>query len=79
MAALDVLIDGARNTIMYEREGTLREHLFKLFATNHSPASQARDATRAAVLPAEGAYSERPWLQEPLPCADRVIHRCRGI
>jgi tetraether lipid synthase len=37
----DVLIDGARNTIVYEQESGLRNHLFKLFATNHSPASQA--------------------------------------
>jgi hypothetical protein len=36
-----VLIEGARNTIMYERENGLRDHLFKLFATNHSPVSQA--------------------------------------
>src|SRR5260370_32511119 len=37
----EVLIDGARNTIVYEQEPGLRDHLFKLFATNHSPASQA--------------------------------------
>jgi len=37
----EVLIDGARNTIVYEQEAGLRDHLFKLFATNHSPASQA--------------------------------------
>jgi hypothetical protein len=37
----EILIDGARNTIVYEKESGLRDHLFKLFATNHSPASQA--------------------------------------
>jgi 7,8-dihydro-6-hydroxymethylpterin dimethyltransferase len=37
----DVLINGAKNTIVYEQEPGLRDHLFKLFATNHSPASQA--------------------------------------
>jgi hypothetical protein len=37
----EVLIDGARNTIVYEQEPGLRDHLFKLFATNHSPMSQA--------------------------------------
>jgi 7,8-dihydro-6-hydroxymethylpterin dimethyltransferase len=37
----EVLIDGSRNTIVYEQEADLRNHLFKLFATNHSPASQA--------------------------------------
>ena len=41
MIAPEVLIEGARNTIVYEKESSLREHLFKLFATNHSPASQA--------------------------------------
>jgi uncharacterized radical SAM superfamily Fe-S cluster-containing enzyme len=41
MVEPEVLIDGARNTIVYEHEASLREHLFKLFATNHSPVSQA--------------------------------------
>ena len=38
----DVLINGAKNTIVYEQEKGLREHIFKLFATNHSPEGQAR-------------------------------------
>src|SRR5215470_11133788 len=37
----DVLINGAANTILYEQEATVRENLFKLFATNHSPRSGA--------------------------------------
>jgi uncharacterized radical SAM superfamily Fe-S cluster-containing enzyme len=37
----EILIDGAKNTIIYEQEAGLRDHLFKLFATNHSPSSQA--------------------------------------
>jgi hypothetical protein len=41
MVPPEVLIDGARNTIVYEQEAGLREHLFKLFATNHSPEGQA--------------------------------------
>jgi hypothetical protein len=41
MVPPEVLIDGARNTIVYEQESGIRDHLFKLFATNHSPASQA--------------------------------------
>jgi uncharacterized radical SAM superfamily Fe-S cluster-containing enzyme len=36
-----VLIDGSRNTIVYEHDASLRDHLFKLFATNHSPISAA--------------------------------------
>jgi len=41
MVPPEVLINGAKNTIVYEQEPGLRDHLFKLFATNHSPASQA--------------------------------------
>ena len=37
----DVLINGGRNTIVYERDESIREHIFKLFSTNHSPRSQA--------------------------------------
>ena len=34
-----VLIDGRRNTIVYEYDDDVRDHIFKLFATNHSPES----------------------------------------
>jgi 7,8-dihydro-6-hydroxymethylpterin dimethyltransferase len=37
----DVLINGARNTIVYESDTAIRDCLFKLFATNHSPESGA--------------------------------------
>jgi uncharacterized radical SAM superfamily Fe-S cluster-containing enzyme len=37
-----VLIEGGRNTIVYEQDETVREGVFKLFATNHSPASGAQ-------------------------------------
>jgi 7,8-dihydro-6-hydroxymethylpterin dimethyltransferase len=37
----EVLINGAANTILYEQEPAVRNGLFKLFATNHSPQSQA--------------------------------------
>ncbi len=37
----EVLINGAANTILYEQEPAIRDNLFKLFATNHSPASTA--------------------------------------
>lgn len=36
-----ILIEGARNTIVFEQDPGLRESLFKLFSTNHSPESQA--------------------------------------
>jgi uncharacterized radical SAM superfamily Fe-S cluster-containing enzyme len=35
------LIDGARNTIVYEHDPDLRTRIFKAFATNHSPQSAA--------------------------------------
>jgi uncharacterized radical SAM superfamily Fe-S cluster-containing enzyme len=37
----EVLITGARNTIIYEEEQGIRDCLFKLFSTNHSPQSGA--------------------------------------
>lgn len=36
-----VLIEGGRNTIVYEQDDTVRENIFKVFATNHSPKSSA--------------------------------------
>ena len=37
-----LLIEGGRNTIVYEQDPAIRDGIFKLFATNHSPESQAR-------------------------------------
>jgi uncharacterized radical SAM superfamily Fe-S cluster-containing enzyme len=36
-----VLIEGGRNTIVYEQDAGLQQHLFKLLATNHGPQSAA--------------------------------------
>jgi uncharacterized radical SAM superfamily Fe-S cluster-containing enzyme len=36
-----ILIEGGRNTIVYEQDERVREGIFKLFATNHSPESGA--------------------------------------
>jgi len=36
-----VLIEGGRNTIVYEQDERVRDSLFALFATNHSPESSA--------------------------------------
>jgi len=38
----DVLINGGRNTILYEQDYAVRDNVFKVFATNHSPESGAR-------------------------------------
>jgi 7,8-dihydro-6-hydroxymethylpterin dimethyltransferase len=37
-----VLIEGGRNTIVYEQDDAVRQSVFKLFATNHSPESGVR-------------------------------------
>ena len=37
-----VLIEGGRNTIVYEGDDAVREGVFKLFATNHSSESSAQ-------------------------------------
>jgi uncharacterized radical SAM superfamily Fe-S cluster-containing enzyme len=37
----EVLVEGGRNTIVYEKEEVVREKLFDLFSTHHSPESQA--------------------------------------
>ena len=37
----EVLIEGGRNSIVLEKDEGLRDAVFKLFATNHSPQSQA--------------------------------------
>jgi hypothetical protein len=34
-----ILINAGRNTIVYEQDEAIREGIFKLFATNHSPRS----------------------------------------
>ena len=35
----EVLINGARNTIVFEADTALQQHLFRTFSTNHSPES----------------------------------------
>jgi len=37
----EVLINGGRNTVLYEQDAVLRDAVFTLFATNHSPQTQA--------------------------------------
>ena len=37
----DVLLAGERNTIVFEQDPVLKDAVFRLFATNHSPESQA--------------------------------------
>lgn len=37
-----ILIEGGRNTIVYEQDPVVTDHIFRLFATNHSPSSSAQ-------------------------------------
>ncbi|HTM01522.1 MAG TPA: radical SAM protein [Candidatus Omnitrophota bacterium] len=37
-----ILIEGGRNTIIYEQDRAMQQQIFRLFATNHSPDSSAR-------------------------------------
>jgi uncharacterized radical SAM superfamily Fe-S cluster-containing enzyme len=37
----EVLIEGGRNTVLYEQEQVLHEHIFRTFSTSHSPSSGA--------------------------------------
>ena len=38
----DTLLQSSGNTIVYEQDERLREHIFSLFSTSHSPASSTR-------------------------------------
>lgn len=38
----EILIEGGRNTILFEKDAAVQQGIFKLFATNHSPESSAR-------------------------------------
>lgn len=40
-ATPETLVKGEANTIVYERDPAMREAVFRLFSTNHSPESQA--------------------------------------
>lgn len=37
----NVLLQGSRNTIVYEQDETVRDHIFSLFSTSHSPESSS--------------------------------------
>ena len=58
-----ILIEGGRNSIVYERDPAVREGLFRLFSTSHSPESGAaslRDllcCLPRVEVPAEFAYA----------------------
>ncbi|MCC7055274.1 MAG: radical SAM protein [Gemmatimonadaceae bacterium] len=52
----EVLLAGDRNTIVFEQDPALKDQVFRLFATNHSPESQATHlASLLCCLPAVDA------------------------
>ena len=51
-----ILIEGGRNTIVYENDDEVRRNVFKTFATNHSPSSMAASLKQLlCCLPAVAA------------------------
>ena len=55
----DVLVQGGRNTITYEKEDIVREKIFDLFSTHHSPGSQAGAMNDLlAAIPASDSVSD---------------------
>lgn len=54
----EVLVEGGRNTIAYEKEGAIQAKLFDLFSTHHSPGSQTGAMNDfLAAVPASGSLS----------------------
>nr|WP_200756674.1 hypothetical protein [Effusibacillus dendaii] len=49
-----IRLEGGRNTIVFEQDETLKEKIFDLFSTSHSPDSSAISPEKSAVLPADG-------------------------
>ena len=55
----EVLVEGGRNTIAYEKEDIIKDKLFSLFSTHHSPGSQAGAMNDLlAEIPASGSLSK---------------------
>ena len=63
-----VFIEGTRNTIVYERDPVMKDKFIQLFATNHSPESQANCLSDLLcclpkIASADGAAPEMPVLK----------------
>lgn len=54
----NILIEGGRNTIVYEQDEAVRQGVFKLFATNHSPESGVKSLRDLLCC--------LPWLDAPV-------------
>ena len=63
----ETLLAGDRNTIVFERDPALKEQVFRLFATNLGPESQARELhDLLCCLPQIRSGPEDPWASESL-------------
>ena len=71
-----VLIEGGRNTIVYEGDEAVRDGVFKLFATNHSSESSAQSLARPPVLPPAAGRARRHRLSQYFPRPHHAVHRC---
>jgi len=59
MIDAETLVEGGRNTIAYEKEGVIRDKLFNLFSTHHSPGSQAGAMSELlSAVPGSSALSK---------------------
>ena len=69
-----VLIEGGRNTIVFEGDENLRKKLFEAFSTAHSPKSGIDSLKSLALLLAEARAPAEPRLREPLPRHHHELH-----
>ena len=70
-----VLIDGGRNTIVFEQDEAVRAGVFKLFATNHSPDSTAASLRDLLCCLPRVVAPAGARLRERLSRADHAVHR----
>ena len=70
-----VLIEGGRNTIVFEQDDAVRAGVFKLFATNHSPESPAQSLRDLLCCLPQARCAGGSRLRQRLPRADHAVHR----
>ncbi len=71
----EVLINGGRNTIVFEQDDAVREGMFRLFATNHSPESGATSLRDLLCCLPQVQVPGGTGLREHLPRAHHAVHR----
>lgn len=61
------LVENAGNTIVFEHDANLKDQVFKLFSTNHSPESQANCLSELMCCLPEIAAPAGVWLSKRIP------------